>query len=299
MQFDKDAVRRIVRQVLHSERALRNPELIGPSVAQSVNQIWVPFKNDYSGEVPPYGVIALTDLTSANDAYPIWNARRPRTTLDRLYAVNSAKPVAAGGYGQCLLQGPCYVAYDFGNPAYGDGYGPRPNQFTLSKGYGHFCIVGEVINSGKKWLYGLVNQQMQYLAKTTAAVTGTSTTSYRVYGGTTPGSEGDLGFTTVPTAYVRGVGYIYDDAWCYLRCLNTGAWELTPLPGYETVIGKTDGAVSAGSTGTVSVWSAYGGSDTSDNISTVRNGTSVDIAATKYVRVEWINGSPYMEPWEC
>jgi hypothetical protein len=64
-------------------------------------------------------------------------------------------------------------------------------------------------------------------------------------------------------------------------------------------IGKTDGTVTAGGTGTVSIWSGSTLADTGDNLSNVKNQTSVEIGANKFVRVEEIDGVDYMEPWEC
>lgn len=150
--FDEQSVRRIARTVIHSERMLRGGG-DAPGIDGAVNQVWWPFRNDYAGTVPAYGVVAITGITVVQ-GLPIYTGTRPSTTFYRVYGINSAEAVPDDGYGQLRLTGPCEIAYDSGTPAAGEGWGPKPSQFTLSKGYPSITTVSGVIDSTNKVLLG-------------------------------------------------------------------------------------------------------------------------------------------------
>ncbi len=66
-------------------------------------------------------------------------------------------------------------------------------------------------------------------------------------------------------------------------------------------VGKTDAAIDKGNSGTVSIWAGTtkgSESDTGDNITGVYN-RFADIAITKWVHVEWVNGGWELSAAEC
>jgi hypothetical protein len=65
-------------------------------------------------------------------------------------------------------------------------------------------------------------------------------------------------------------------------------------------IGKADGDIAKGSSGTVSVWAGTPGgeSDTGTNIANCYN-RAVDISTGQWVTVMFVNGFPYVVPLEC
>jgi hypothetical protein len=118
------------------------------------------------------------------------------------------------------------VAYDSGTPAKFEGWGVKPSQFTLSKGYPSLVSVHRIENTTSKWLLGTLAPITCCLVKTTGSVTASSaTTSYKIYSGTL-GSEADAGFTTVPSALSRTA--IATTKWGKITRINNG-WELEPL----------------------------------------------------------------------
>lgn len=224
--LDEQTGRRMVRSTLYTERQNRGGGG-GTSTPTNLNQSWWPFRNDYAGTVPSYGVVAITGVVAVTDtSSTIYTANRPSTTFYQLYGVNSSVEVAEGEYGMLTLSGPCYIAYDSGTPAAGEGWGPKPGQFTLSKGFPSGTVVSGIQDSTNKWLLGTLAPITCCLVKTTGAVTASSaTTSYKIYSGTL-GSEADAGFTTVPSALSRTA--IATTKWGKITFINNG-WELEPL----------------------------------------------------------------------
>jgi hypothetical protein len=64
------------------------------------------------------------------------------------------------------------------------------------------------------------------------------------------------------------------------------------------VIGKTDAAITKGSTGTVSVWKGDQSADATVNIENVKN-PFADVEITKWVRVVWDAETPCLAAAEC
>jgi len=66
------------------------------------------------------------------------------------------------------------------------------------------------------------------------------------------------------------------------------------------LLGKTDASHAQGATGTVSVWTGTKGSETDStaNVTSVYN-RFADVATTKWVHVEWVNGGWSLTAAEC
>jgi hypothetical protein len=201
-------VKRIAKAVIRSERAVRGGgETYG--LAGSKNQIWFPFKNTYAGTIPAYSVVEIVDCIAVPGLdLSYFTVTRPSTTFrgPSHYAVTSAESVVENGTGQLRFHGTCRVAYDSGTPAKFEGWGPKPGQFTLSKGYPGLVSVHRIENTTSKWLLGTLTPITKILCKATAdnaaGSLATDTSDYKIQSGTA-GSEADAGFTTQPAIYAR------------------------------------------------------------------------------------------------
>lgn len=114
----------------------------------------IAFRNDSGVVVPPHAIMEVTDAEMrSGDILLIIN--KPSTTFGRPYAVNGKFEIPIGGYGQCYRNIECAQAYTTGTtPAFGDGYGPKPGQWTLEKGYPSTTIAYEIADSTSKILFG-------------------------------------------------------------------------------------------------------------------------------------------------
>jgi hypothetical protein len=183
----------------------------------------VPFTNVSGETIPAFAAMAITGLVHEN-GIAFLQCDKPGTTFVREYAVNNMFDVPAGLRGTCFRAGDLRVLYDAAAPAAGEGWGPKPGQWSLSRGYPGFSIQG-VVDSQHRIAKTFYEPIAQVLVKTTGAVApGATTADYRVYAGTF-GSEEDAGFTTVPTARNRTGQSLDADEWAWLAWTG-GGWEL-------------------------------------------------------------------------
>ena len=150
---------RVIQAVVRSENSPRGFGKDRGRRAADPTQ-WFTFRNDYSGTVPAFGVMRITGVvTLASDLgssggyndLPILKCDQPSTTFYQQYAVNGPQTVATGEYGSCALSGLIQVAYDTGTPAQGEGWGPKPSQFTLSENYPAAGQIVAVTDSTNKY----------------------------------------------------------------------------------------------------------------------------------------------------
>ena len=134
---------------------------------------WQPFVNDSSETIPANAIVRISgttfdplmDATSGGACIAVvYHAVKPDTTLGR-YAINSSLQVAAGESGLLRFEGPCEQAFDSGTVTIGSGYGPKPSQWTLSKGYPSTTIADGTTNSETKRLFGSFNQLTTVIGK--------------------------------------------------------------------------------------------------------------------------------------
>ena len=183
----------------------------------------IPFTNVSGETIPAFAAMAITGLVYEN-GIAFLQCDKPSTTFLREYAVNNMFDVPGGLRGTCFRAGDLRVLYDSGTPANGEGWGPKPGQWSLSRGYPGFAIQG-VVNSQHRIAKTFFEPIVQVLVKTTDLVAADATTEdYRVYAGTF-GSEADAGFTTVPTVRNRTGQSMDADEWAWLAWTNDG-WEL-------------------------------------------------------------------------
>ncbi|HEY1603844.1 MAG TPA: hypothetical protein VGG64_29855 [Pirellulales bacterium] len=150
--------RRAVRDLARDLRRLRSMRQNGPPAQGDRNTHglrWLGWRNDGSSTCPAHGVVRITGNTQIGTGDPavrIITGDQPSTTFSRLYAINSGVPVEDGDTGWLTFDSGAEVAYDTGTPAYGDGWGPKPSQWTLTKNYPETALVFGVQNATLKTL---------------------------------------------------------------------------------------------------------------------------------------------------
>lgn len=207
----------------------------------------IPFMNVSGETIPAFAALAITGVSyESGIAYLLCD--KPGTTLVRAYAVNNMFDVPAGLRGTCFRTGDVRVLCDEGTPAAGEGWGPRPGQWSLAQGYPGFTMQG-VVDGEHGIAKALAEPIGGLLIKTTAPVaSGASTSNYRVYTGT-QGSEADAGFTSVPAALNRSGQSLAADEWAWLEWTNNG-WELRSTQNRVYPVTLV-GAIAAGGSSTV------------------------------------------------
>ncbi len=227
--FDEQGMRRSVRSIRWTERQpINNPPTPGLFYTQSSPQTIVPAVNKSGETIPAYSCVEVYegDVLSGGVVYHNY-VRKPSTTYGKLYAttagvdsiVTSDDPEPRTG----VIFETGLVRYDSGNPSFGDGYGPKPGQFTVAYGFPGFICLG-VVDAPNK-IMRVMPYLTRMIVKMTADVTAnSSTTAYKIMVGT-PGSESDSGFTTVLSAYTRTA--LSDTKFAFLTFIN-GNWYLEP-----------------------------------------------------------------------
>lgn len=225
--FKKDSRRRISEVVRYVESQPGFNGVVNRAARPNVAWRGTFFLNDSGETVPAYAIMAVVDAEIYTD-FEALSIEKPGTTFRRRYVVNGPLTVAAGEIGTVQEGELVRVLYDSGTPAANEGWGPKPSQWSASKGFLGIVLAHGVVDSTNKVLSGLLNSwPTSLLVKTTGAVTGgtSGTTAYKIYTGTS-GSEADSGFTTVPTAISRVD--IDSGLWCKLTWINNG-WIIEPL----------------------------------------------------------------------
>lgn len=109
-------------------------------------QRWRPFINAGATEVPAFGMLEITGMSSSalgSILYPILSARRPTSDSIQGAFINSHLPVPVGAQGICTIDVPTWVAYDTsGTPAYDEDWGTQTDSYLLKSGNTGFKIIG-------------------------------------------------------------------------------------------------------------------------------------------------------------
>jgi hypothetical protein len=148
------------------------------------------FKNDSGEAIPPFAVMAVTAAELDGTTY-ICKVQKPSTTFRRQYLVNGPDEVpyhSIRGYGEAQQGQVVRVFYDTGTPANGEGWGPKPGQWSLSKNYPQTAIAQGVVDSDNKIMLAHWGPIQSGMGQATAAVTAGATGTIRVLQGTLPGS---------------------------------------------------------------------------------------------------------------
>ncbi len=264
----------------------------------------IPFKNFHTQSVPPFGVIELVG-SEVEDGVTFLKGTRPSTTLRTEYAINGPSRVAAGDKGVCYRQGDLAAAYDTSSPAVGQGWGPRGDQWTLSKGYPAIVTVHGLRNAANKILHGALaplSRVMGLAASETAPLSsaqpGTQTFALRVWNGTdfiaaTP--------TTTFTGYNVSTEAIAANTLTSFVNVN-GLWVAVVSGQSIHELVKTTTTHGAGGIATTNIWTGAPGSEAvTSPLKTLNatNRTSVAIPSGKFCLATKIHGNWYIEPWQC
>jgi hypothetical protein len=210
----------------------------------------IPFVNTSGETIPAFAVMAVRGVAYEN-GIAFLQCDKPSAAFVRQYAVNNIYSVPPGLRGTCFRGGEVRALYDVGSPAAGEGWGPKPGQWSLSKGYPAAAGAVGIVDAAAKVLLGSLREIDRMLVKTTAAVgTNVTTVTYTIYGGTL-GAEVPLGFTSVPPARNRGRP-IASGEWALLVWVNNG-WELREVEaGVDRVwYALAVDTIAPGATGTV------------------------------------------------
>ncbi len=114
--------------------------------AQGLHKI--PFRNDAAEAIPPCAVVQITGSV-IEDGVSLLTCVQPGTTFGTQYAVNGLVRVPPGEAGVCYRHGELPVAFDAGTPQAGEGWGPKPGQWSVSQGYPGWTVV-DVVNAANK-----------------------------------------------------------------------------------------------------------------------------------------------------
>lgn len=199
--FSPDNGERIARTVRAVEA---DGGLILPRPRQLVTRdvVPVPFRNDYAGTVPAYGVCQVAEPVTL-DGVQIFPVTRPTTTFKRLYLVNGPDDVIDDGYGWgTWLWHADWVLYDDANtPALGESWGPQDGSFELKKYMHGFTIWGnpsggstDLVMAQQWW----VNGEILVKNDSGSAIAANASGTFKIFTGAA-GSEADSGMTI--TAY--------------------------------------------------------------------------------------------------
>src|SRR5215213_4800398 len=137
-------------------RVFRTPG--GTALGIAPRTTGIPFKNNFAGTIKPYEVFAAAGIYTTWGGPAAILADRPGTTFRRTYYVNGDSEVPQGQCGLAQMGPAVTVAYDTGTPAIGEGWGPKPSQFTLSKNYPHIATVLGIVDASKKWMLAYWSQ---------------------------------------------------------------------------------------------------------------------------------------------
>jgi hypothetical protein len=132
------------------------------------------------------------------------------------------------------------VLYDTGTPAAGETWGPKPNQFTASKGYPGFTVLG-VVDSDAKVMLARVEPYDTIIGKLTGALTDGANTvnmwagdggSEAVASGWTVSARPwfDIGSCAYPVSTTAKVVCKYIDGQWYIMPM---AWDRTAISGWD------------------------------------------------------------------
>lgn len=180
--------------------------------------------NGTNEELPQYGVGKVTSLTTVNGE-KVATVEKPDTTFSRLYLVNSGGDVAYQKTGISKNRPIVKVLYDSGTPVVGETWGPKPSQWTLSKGYPGFTILG-IVDSTNKIALARYDEPGFYLVKADSTIAkGSSGTCSLYYDNA--GTETD---TTINISSCKALGAeVTSGKWAIVQYMNgvpyVGPWE--------------------------------------------------------------------------
>jgi hypothetical protein len=194
------------------------------------SQPWQEFVNNNAGQVPAYGIVRATGLSTIEAGRVVMTVDQPNTFgCQSNCFVNGPVPVNAGQYGYAARSAPVVALYDTadGTPAFGDAWGPRNGTWKLKKGTGGFFALGATNPTLGMGLFAPL-PMLTFRGKTIAGAIGKGATgTINIYTGAL-GSETDSG-QTMPNVYNR---FANAAAGKWVTCgwnFDNQGWELIDL----------------------------------------------------------------------
>jgi len=184
--FDEPGLKRVIAAVRRIEHTIANPSG-GGGTAGGYSGEWLPFRNNAGETVPGYSVIGIASSEADNLKSLHLVGAKPSTTFLRTYAITSPVDVASSQYGLATTVGKVEVKYDTGTPAIGETWGPKPAQFTLSKSYSGFRVLG-ITDTTNKIMLVEPEPVAAYLGKADGAIAVAASGTVDIWIGTA-GSE--------------------------------------------------------------------------------------------------------------
>lgn len=170
---------------------------------------WVSFRNDAEDDMPAFAAMRITGVETTEDGACILLGDVPnKDGMTSNIAINSASPVVQGGYGSCTLDFPAMAAFEDGEhePAAGDPYGTKANQFELVFGFPGFTLLGRVEDETR----GVITRRSSLaLAQAKAAIDKDASGTWKLYFGA-PGSEE---FTEAEIDAYNKLGHVSEGDW--------------------------------------------------------------------------------------
>lgn len=109
------------------------------------------FLNNSSEDIPPFSVMRPTGAAIRDDGQFYITVDKPNANFETWYEISGPFITPAGRYG-VTVESPCWVTYDTGSPVYGQSWGAKSGQWTLSTGRDGFKVYGTVDASNSRML---------------------------------------------------------------------------------------------------------------------------------------------------
>lgn len=111
---------------------------------------WLEAMNTEAEEVPPHGLVRITDATLDKPGQLVLKVNRPTDENQYPLAINSHKPIPYGSKGLVTLDGPAFVKYDLTQgdpPAVGYEYGTHADSFEAYRNRVGLLYLGALDNA--------------------------------------------------------------------------------------------------------------------------------------------------------
>ena len=173
------------------------------------------FRNSEGSTMPGMSIACVTGA-EFKDNELILILAKPSTSFIRQIVVTEPIDCAASGYGRCAIGGIVPVKYDSGTPAFGDNYGFKPSQSTISKGF-YGCRVLKLLDSTAKIAQVELNEITTVLGKASGSISARSSTTpgsgsmeiwYNNAGTLTDAGFSDITVKNLSASAVTSGGYI-------------------------------------------------------------------------------------------
>ncbi len=189
--FDESGGRRIVKGIKRIEaQPYTGNGRVPPMVSSGTPERWIRCTNDASEEIPAFSVVSITAGAMVGSRFQP-KIKKPSTTFSREFGFTGTNKCASGG-SLGVVQETALVKYDTGTPAYGEGWGIKPGQYTLSKGYPGAVCLGVWDSTAKIMLVRYLPFTV-LMGKLDGTLNAASTATLSVWAGPA-GSEVDTGW---------------------------------------------------------------------------------------------------------